>query len=302
MKSTRALLIALLAIILISQPLAAAEKAFLGVVPDRSVSVETAEYTGTGLRLSKVISDGPADQAGLRAGDVLTHFAGKPIHDGDDLSFFLKKATPGESVEIRWEHSGDMRTGKVALSSREDDSQNVRIEILGKDVASLSFDNRAFLGVSTISINSNLLEYFGVKAGHGILVDAVVDGSAARRAGLEVGDVLVALDGNAIDSPGRLRRLIQDYEPGTSVKLTIVRDRAEFVLPVELGDRDTSSLEPELNPRHLPAMPAMPAIPVLPHSTDKDARVSMPGMKAVSRTATLLTDLFGSPLAMAIKK
>lgn len=299
MKRVFALLILFTASLLFSSSESqAAEKAFLGVVPDKATRVEADEFTGTGLRISKIVDGGPAEKAGMRSGDILTHFAGKPIKDGDDLSFFLRKVDPGDEVELRWVHNRAVKEGTAVLIST--DEPEVKFQIMGKDLVS-TFDNRAFLGISTLSINKNLLDHFGVVQGHGILIDSVVRGSAAETAGLQVGDVLVEIDGSAVDSPGRLRRLIQKYKPGSQITLTVVRDRISFNLPVALGDRDMSDASPRLRlpaDPNAPALPGLPEMPQLPERLRGDVRL-FPGMKGIETSCRVLKELFGAPLACA---
>jgi putative serine protease PepD len=72
----------------------------------------------------------------------------------------------------------------------------------------------------------------------GASITTVRSGSPAARAGLEAGDRVTALDGEAVESAGELRRLVDDHEPGDEVTLTVVRDDGdERELSVELGTR-----------------------------------------------------------------
>jgi membrane-associated protease RseP (regulator of RpoE activity) len=93
----------------------------------------------------------------------------------------------------------------------------------------------ARLGISGDDLTPQLAEYFGVKQGKGVLVREVVVGSAAEKAGLKAGDVIVAVDGKEVASVGKLRRaLAGDTEEKRKVTLTIVRDKREQTLAVEL--------------------------------------------------------------------
>ncbi|HEX2273973.1 MAG TPA: trypsin-like peptidase domain-containing protein [Acidimicrobiales bacterium] len=88
-------------------------------------------------------------------------------------------------------------------------------------------DGGAFLGVST---SSRL-------AGRGVVVEEVVDGSPADRAGLEPGDVIVSVGGTAVDDPEELREAIADRRPGEQVQLTFRRDGDTRTVDVTLANR-----------------------------------------------------------------
>lgn len=286
-------LLPLLAALAIAITSLAADKAFLGVVPDKSKSVEAQGFKGTGLLIKQVVAKGPAAQAGMKGGDVLTHFNGKLVEDGDDLSFFLRRARPGDKVTLEWVR-GDARQKAAATLSARSEPEAVAT---GRSGLGKALDDTAFLGVGSLAINSNLLTYFGVTEGHGILIDAVVKGSPAERAGLKVGDILVNLDGRAVDSPGRLRRLMESYEPGAKVRLDLVRNRKPLVVDIVFSARDRSGLD-ELDMPVLPDLLGMPALPPLPELPSLEGLGSFPGRAAVESCLEVLRRLIGSPLVI----
>lgn len=86
--------------------------------------------------------------------------------------------------------------------------------------------------------------YLGIAYGpgdEGATVGQVIDGSAAERAGLRVGDVITAVDGVPLVRPGQLTRLIQAHQPGDKVTLTILRSKNEQTIVVTLGTAPSST-------------------------------------------------------------
>ncbi|MGH8104507.1 MAG: PDZ domain-containing protein, partial [bacterium] len=90
------------------------------------------------------------------------------------------------------------------------------------------------LGVQTYDLTDGLRDYFGVKDG-GVLVANVVRDSAAAKAGLKAGDVIVKVGGQAIDSQGALIDAVQDAE--NKVDIQVVRDHKSLTLKADLPDR-----------------------------------------------------------------
>jgi membrane-associated protease RseP (regulator of RpoE activity) len=126
-------------------------------------------------------------------------------------------------------------------------------------------DQGSRLGISADELTPQLAEYFGVKQGKGILVREVVVGSAAEKAGLKAGDVIVAVDGKEVPSVSKLRRALaseKEQKENRKVALTIVRDKREQTLSVEIaaperpGPRRMALAGPGLAPEHLEDMAA----------------------------------------------
>ena len=95
--------------------------------------------------------------------------------------------------------------------------------------------HRGRLGVSIQELTPSLAESFGLKKSGGALV-SLVDGSGpAANAGLEAGDVILALNGKEISSSGELPPLIADIRPGDSAKLTVWRKGGSREIEVKIG-------------------------------------------------------------------
>lgn len=96
---------------------------------------------------------------------------------------------------------------------------------------------RGFLGVLFEPISQSLARALGVSAG-AAQIASVEPGSAAERAGLQPGDVIVAVNGTELRSAFDLRAEIATKRPGERVRLDIVRDDDRRTVTVELGRRD----------------------------------------------------------------
>lgn len=87
------------------------ERAFLGVSSGDA-------RTGAGALVAKVAQGGPADDAGLRTGDVIRSIGGEEVKDADDVSSAVLNADPGDDVKLGIRRGGDERTLDVTLGTR----------------------------------------------------------------------------------------------------------------------------------------------------------------------------------------
>ena len=98
---------------------------------------------------------------------------------------------------------------------------------------------RAQLGVTVQTVSPDLADSLGLKDTRGVVVSAVAPGSAAEKAGLKRGDVITALNGQAVRDMNTLRNHVADAGPGSIADLKIVRDGAEKDVKVTLDTADT---------------------------------------------------------------
>ncbi len=86
--------------------------------------------------------------------------------------------------------------------------------------------SHAFLGISSQD-----------EGGEGVPVDSVTSGSAADRAGIQAGDVIVAIDGEPVSTTAELVGKLRAHQPGDEISLTVERDGQTFTLTAALGER-----------------------------------------------------------------
>jgi serine protease Do len=100
---------------------------------------------------------------------------------------------------------------------------------------------RGFLGVQQQTLNDELRTSLGVKAPTGALLTNVFAGTPAAEAGLKVGDVVVRIDGEAVETGEEVTKEISDHKPGERVVVTIERNTRQQDVKVVLGERPGSS-------------------------------------------------------------
>ncbi|WP_026380600.1 Do family serine endopeptidase [Afifella pfennigii] len=94
---------------------------------------------------------------------------------------------------------------------------------------------RGWLGVQIQPVTEDIAEGLGISSTEGALVADPQEGGPARAAGIKAGDIITEVDGNAVDGPRQLARMIAAYDPDTEVELTVLRGGEEEKLTVTLG-------------------------------------------------------------------
>lgn len=101
---------------------------------------------------------------------------------------------------------------------------------------------RAYIGVSLTNISPELREHFGAPKDSGVLVESVQSGSPADKAGVKVGDIILAADGKDVKWSGDLRDAMREKKDGESVRLEVLRGRNRQTLVTTVKEREAPRL------------------------------------------------------------
>lgn len=104
---------------------------------------------------------------------------------------------------------------------------------------------RGVLGVQGGELTSELAEAFGYETNHGAFVSQIVPDSAAEKAGIEAGDIIVSVNGKEIRSFGELRAKIATLGAGKEVKLGIIRDGKQKTVTAKLEEANLAKANAE---------------------------------------------------------
>ncbi len=115
-------------------------------------------------------------------------------------------------------------------------------ELMLKETRSkVSEDERGYLGISGISVTSDVSSVYGMP--QGVYVAQVYDGSAAAAAGLQRGDIITAFDGDTVTSMDELQKLLEYYAKGDTVDMTVMTAEAggyqSRTVTITLGNKIT---------------------------------------------------------------
>jgi membrane-associated protease RseP (regulator of RpoE activity) len=175
---------------------------------------------------------------------VILEFAGEKVRGTAHFRRLVRETPAGRTVSLQVSRAGQTRTLTAKLEAGGDRTFQLPamppMPALPLEVPEFDFlwhARGARLGISPDELTPQLAEFFGVKQGKGVLVREVVVGSAAAKAGLKAGDVIVAVDGKEVTSVSKLRRALagdREEKEARKATLTIVRDKREQTVAVEL--------------------------------------------------------------------
>ena len=165
---------------------------------------------------------------------------------------------PGNSGGPLFDETGKVIgivTAKQTRSSSGVSAEGLGFAIPINDVKAILSDlkdfgyvtGRPFLGIKCRDI-SEAIQYYGIPAGAEVVT--IGEGSCAQKAGMQVGDIITAVDGTAVDSQSALSALLaSEYKAGDSIEVTVVRQQEELTLKLTLDERNetTEAAIPEVN-------------------------------------------------------
>jgi serine protease Do len=206
------------------------------ITAERAQALDLKEVRGA--EVTSMDIDGPAAKAGIRQGDVVLKYDGATVEGSEQLTRLVRETPVGRQVEISVSRDGAARTLTATIAARKGTVipgpgtppffPSPEIEI---PVFEATWRNPP-LGIEGESLDAQeqLAEFFGVKAG--VLVKSVVKNSAAEKAGIRAGDVVVKLDDSTVTTPEEVTRALNVSGPKKSFTVIVVRNRKEIPLTV----------------------------------------------------------------------
>ena len=250
--------------------------------------------TTRGVLVAEVTEGSPADEAGLKGstktvevdgfetmigGDVVTAIDGQVIKDFEDLTTYLsRRGEVGQRVNLSILRNGTIQSAQLTLAARPAEAETAMVpqeeetpEEEAPEEEPAPGTGTVYLGVTGMTLMPEIAEAMDLSEQEGVLVAEVVEGSPADKAGLRGGnrtldfdgervriggDVIIAVDGEPVNSIEELIEAVQAKEAGDEIELTLLRDGAEETVTAELAIRpETASREQPSRPQVTPEEP-----------------------------------------------
>lgn len=263
-----------------------------------------------GVGVTRIVKDSPAEKAGLRQDDVILRIDGENISSVRKLNRIVSELAPDQSVKITVSRGGSEQDVTATIGKRSNTSfagadvfkGQPRIwkwegneprtfkwdgplfkggDLTDDDGLVFALNNSRRIGVSAMQLTKQLADYFGIASGKGVLVTSVTDDGPAAKAGIRAGDVITAVDGEAVDSLSQMSRVLNRKKEG-DVTLTVVRNKGQQtfrVTPRESGTSGVMSTPPQVGRRIV--IPRI-EIPTMPDIEIAMPRINIPSIPAIN--------------------
>jgi len=227
-------------------------RGFLGVSVEEEI-----EHPEGGARITNIVDDSAAQKAGLEEGDIIVGIDGKPVRGPGSLTAKLRDTEPGDSVRIEILRGGRKQAVTAELGERarsfavlappmewDSGEWQENMEKLGERFKELKVlpklqggyffgSSRPKLGVQLVDTTPELRVFLGGNEDVGVLVGKVMSGMPAEAAGIHVGDMILAVDGQDIEGVGGLIEALAEKD-GQTIRVDVLRDRQVKTIQVAI--------------------------------------------------------------------
>jgi serine protease Do len=180
-----------------------------------------------GALVAAVSEEGPASAAGMRAGDVILEFNGKPVTRNDDLPQQVAATAPGTTVPVKVIREGKERTLNVKVEELNLDNETERQADAGSQG-----DTGAGFGITLNNITPEFARQFEIPPNtRGAVVTDVDPGSPSARA-LQPGDVILEVNRQRVDNASEAGSALRAVASGRAVGVLILRRGQEQFVTV----------------------------------------------------------------------
>jgi serine protease Do len=212
----------------------------------------------SGVVVESVDSTGPADKAGLKAGDAIVEFDGERVRSVRQFQRLVEESASGRPVPVVLSRGGQHVNATVTPEAETGSDFGMRlleaptivrpaippvppaprvapvpptppaVDWFSSDSPFMVVAGRSRLGLVTETLNSQLAGYFGVK--DGALVKSVADGSAGAKAGIKAGDVITSINGSHVSDASEASRALSALEPAADFTVEVTREHKSITL------------------------------------------------------------------------
>lgn len=204
------------------------QRAYIGILPQEITPdlVEAFNLTEVaGVIIAKVEKDSPAEKAGMQAGDVILEVAGEKISNVARFRIAVATAKIGAKLPMKLLRAGKEKQINITPSAFPEDSLIASSEDGGRTLIST--------GISVENTDSQLAKRLNIRSEKGVVVSNVDANSPASKAGLQVGFVILEIDGMEVNSVGEFSRVLAEAK-------NKMEEQSRKTIPLYVLDRNQS--------------------------------------------------------------
>ena len=192
----------------------------IGVTFNAEASPAIARVYGVknGVTGSDVTSGGPAEQAGIKAGDTITSVDGKPIKDGDELVGEISARKPGSKLRLGFMREGKQQEATVTVGDRA----KLYASRLGEEEenAPESQPVEGKLGITVRPLTQEMADRLNVPR-RGVIVQEVKPGSFGEDINLQRGDIILEINRQPVNTEEDFRKIQLQLKTGQDVAMLV---------------------------------------------------------------------------------
>jgi serine protease Do len=175
-----------------------------------------------GALVADVTAGGPAEEAGIKRGDVIVSFGGEDINEMHDLPYIVASTSVGEKVTVEIIRKGKKKSLQVKTGElKEEDESPVVSEVSPN------------LGLMVKEVTPELARNFGLSETSGLVVVQVESNSPAGEAGMRPGDIIIEVDQVSMKNLAQFNRRIEKYEAGDTILFLLNRSGTTLYLTIK---------------------------------------------------------------------
>jgi S1-C subfamily serine protease len=204
---------------------------YLGLTPCGSIPMPPVFEPRSGARVTVVVPNGPAAQAGILPGDIIAGVDGQPLTPETGLAQFIGLHAPGDTIILTVQSPGQPgRDIAVTLNAHPALPGAAHLGVRYRPVPTVDAPLPGWFPWNFPTDPGGLVE-------QGALIEQVQPNSPAAQADLAPRDLITALDGQAIPSPQALIDAIAARQPGNTVTLAVIKagQNSPVEIPITLG-------------------------------------------------------------------
>lgn len=183
--------------------------------------------TSSGVLISRVQKDGPAEKAGLKAEDIITSMNGKPVKDGEDLVGRVSETPVGSAVNLTVDRDGKRMEFKVTILDRaevfKDRPEFAELRKESSEEPAKPSDAQYKFGIKLHALTDAERKSMGIDATGGLVVRSVDSGSFAEDIGLFEKDVILSINRQPVASVDDVIKIQSGLKPGDAVAFRVMR-------------------------------------------------------------------------------